>query len=109
MSDGAALIWSPFGDRQSAEAVAEVLLAEKLIACANILPGVTALFQWHGKVDRAEEVGVLFKTTQNLLDKATVRIAELHPYDTPAVIGWHCEAAPPATLGWLEQSLAPPE
>lgn len=44
---------------------------------------------------------MLFKTDSALLDRAVQRIAELHPYDAPALLGCPCTAAAPATLNWL--------
>jgi periplasmic divalent cation tolerance protein len=51
------------------------------------------------------EVGVLFKTTVARLDDVVERLGELHPYDTPAIIGWHANAVHLATLGWLVGSI----
>jgi len=96
-----ALIWCPFPDEASAAAAATQLLDEKLIACANILGAIRALYEWDGERGGAREVGVLFKTDAALLDRAVARMAELHPYDTPAVLGWRCDAAAPATAEWL--------
>ncbi len=96
-----ALIWCPFPDEDSAARAATTLLDEKLIACANLLGPVRALYEWNGERGDAREVGVLFKTDARLLDKAVARIAELHPYDSPAVLGWRCDAAAPATTQWL--------
>lgn len=45
----AALIWCPFSDAESAEAVASALLDERLIACANLLPAVRSLYRWNGE------------------------------------------------------------
>ncbi|MFN3990298.1 MAG: divalent-cation tolerance protein CutA [Erythrobacter sp.] len=98
---GAALIWCPFPDRDTARAVAGQLLADGLIACANIFPEVESLFIWEGKADSAREAGVLFKTTPAKLDAAIERLGSLHPYETPAIIGWHADAAHPATRQWL--------
>ncbi|MDE1468099.1 divalent-cation tolerance protein CutA [Aurantiacibacter sp. D1-12] len=102
---GAALIWCPFGDEASAREVAETLLSERLIACANILPHVMAVFHWEGAVQSGQEVGVLFKTTHACLEKAVARLEQLHTYDTPAIMGWPVDAAPPATLGWLADQI----
>lgn len=96
-----ALIWSPFASTEQATRVAELLLNEKLVACANILPEMVSVFRYEGTVQRAGEVGVLFKTEASLLDAATGRMAELHPYDTPAICGWLADSAPPETCGWL--------
>ena len=96
-----ALIWCPFADEASAEAAARQLLDERLIACANILPPMRSLFVWQGERGEAVEVGVLFKTDAALLDRATARLAEIHPYDTPAVLGWRADTAARPTAEWL--------
>lgn len=102
----AALVWSPFDTTQNAMAVAKTLLEEGLVACANIVPPMQSVFRYEGKVQSATEVGVLFKTRADVLDGVTTRLAELHPYDTPAICGWLADSAPPETLGWLADSLS---
>ncbi len=106
MTVRAAMIWSPFASTPEARQVAEILLQEKLVACANILPELLSIFRYEGKVQSASEVGVLFKTEASLLDAATRRLAELHPYDTPAICGWHVDSAPEETRKWLAGLLA---
>ncbi|MGB3470636.1 MAG: divalent-cation tolerance protein CutA [Erythrobacter sp.] len=97
----AALIYTPLPDAETARAIAGTLLDEKLIACANILGPVESVFVWEGRTQSAQEVAVLFKTTQECLDLAVSRLGALHPYKTPAIVGTACEAAHPDTLGWL--------
>lgn len=97
----AALVWCPFPDEVSALAAIHALLDERLIACGNVLPGMTSVFVWNGARDTAREAGVLLKTNADLLDRAIARVAELHPYEEPAVLGWRCDSATPGTLAWL--------
>jgi periplasmic divalent cation tolerance protein len=99
----AALIWCPFANEADAEKVADRLLEEGLIVCANILPGVRSLYVWKGERGDARELACLFKTRADLLEAAVARIAALHPYEIPAVLGWRCDNAAPATLEWLAQ------
>jgi len=96
-----ALVWCPFPDEETAATAATQLLDEKLIACANLLGPTRSLYEWNGERGEAREIGVLFKTHESLLDVAVARIAELHPYETPAVLGWRCDAAAEATANWL--------
>ena len=96
-----ALIWCPFPDNDSAVAAADCLLDEGLIACANLLPGVQSRYIWRGERGVAQEVGTLLKTSAALLAPAIARLSTLHPYDAPAILGWRCDAAAPATLAWL--------
>jgi periplasmic divalent cation tolerance protein len=96
----AALIWSPFASEDDAAKAAAALLDEGLIACANLVP-VRSLYVWQGERGEARECGALFKTSEGLLDKAVARLAEIHPYETPAVTGWRADAAAAATAAWL--------
>jgi periplasmic divalent cation tolerance protein len=96
-----ALIWCPFADEASAAEAASRLLDEGLVACANILPPMRSLYVWRGERGDTREVGVLFKTDASLLERATARLAEIHPYDTPAALGWRADTAAAATQEWL--------
>ena len=53
------------------------------------------------KTDQAKEVGVLLKTNAAVLKRAVARLAELHPYEEPAVLGWRCDATTLGTAAWL--------
>lgn len=97
----AALVWCPFPDAESARLIAGQLLDEGLIACANILGSIESHFVWEGARMSGSETAVLFKTTSRLLDGVVARLGALHPYDTPAIIGWHCDTVHPATGAWL--------
>lgn len=96
-----ALVWCPFPDADSALVAAERLLDEGLIACVNVVPGIIARYVWNGERGASQEAGALFKTNAAALAALTARIAELHPYDEPAIVGWHCDAAAPGTVAWL--------
>ncbi len=96
----AALIWSPFPDEAAARASVAALLDERLIACGNLVPGIHSLFVWRSAPGESDECGALLKTTAALRERAMRRLAELHPYETPAITGWtvHADAG---TAAWL--------
>lgn len=108
MSESAALVWCPYPGPEGAEHTARTVVEERLAACANILPGVRSIFRYEGRIGDANEVGVLFKTTGANLERLMARIAELHPYEVPAIAGWHADAATPAVLAWLTESASAP-
>ncbi|GGA12721.1 divalent ion tolerance protein CutA [Blastomonas marina] len=99
----AAMIWCPFADEESAASAAGILLDEELVACANILPPMRSLYRWDGKRGEGRETGVLFKTDGDRRDAAMARLAEVHPYDEPAIMSWACDAAP-GTAQWLARA-----
>ena len=89
--DNIILLYVPVKNSAEASALATQLLEEQLIACANILPGMTSLYRWEGKIEQAEEVLLIVKTTGQKCDAATARIEALHSYECPCVV-----ALPPA-------------
>lgn len=88
-------------DAAVAERIARTLLEERLIACANLLPGVTSLYRWQGQVQRDGEVMMLLKTRRSRVEALGVRLAELHPYDVPELIAVTLEAGLPSYLAWV--------
>ena len=101
MTAKAALVWCPFPDETVARTICDKLLEEKLTACANIFGAINVMFEWDGARNEGVEVPVLFKTNSDTLARLTARLGDLHPYETPAILGWHCDAGHPSTLAWL--------
>jgi len=86
MSDKYSLIYSVFPDAEQAKKIAHVLLKEKLIACANILPPHVAIYEWEGKLCEENEVIMFAKSTAKNFYSVQAKIIELHTYDNPCVL-----------------------
>lgn len=97
-----AMIWCPFPDRETARSIADALLDARLIACANLVGEIESIFDWNSKRDCQREFAVLFKTHETRLDEAIEKIAALHPYDSPAILGWRCDSVGAQTQAWLQ-------
>lgn len=91
---------------EAAEALAATLLGERLIACANVLPGVTSLYRWEGEVRRDKEVLVVMKSTTEALDDLRLRTLELHGYDTPEFLVLPVVDGSQAYLRWVAEEVA---
>jgi periplasmic divalent cation tolerance protein len=72
-------------DVTEAKTLGRKLVEEQLAACANILPGATSIFRWQGKVEEAEEVVLILKTTEQKLERLIERAKSLHSYDCPCI------------------------
>jgi len=101
------VVFSTFASEEDAARVARVLIEERLIACANLLPGARSLYRWEGAVADAREVVVLMKTRKQDWAALLSRLHELHPYSTPELIAVRVAAGAPAYMEWLERALAP--
>lgn len=103
----ALLALTTFANEEDAARVARVLVEERLVACANLLPGARSLYRWAGKVADEREVVVLLKTRKQDWTALLSRLHELHPYDTPELIAVRVAAGAPKYMAWLEAQLDP--
>ena len=102
---GIALVYCPFPDADTAHSVARTLVAQKLAAYANILSPCTSLYEWNGALEESSEVPVLFKTTDANAQALMARIAELHPYEVPAIVRWDAQDAIPPFAAWVARQV----
>jgi periplasmic divalent cation tolerance protein len=84
-----------------AQRIGEALVEERLVACANVVPGVFSIFRWKGAVSKEPEVLVVLKTTTEALDAVRKRILELHPYEVPEVIALDVREGHVPYLDWV--------
>lgn len=98
-----AMVYCPFPDHEAARRASNTLLDKKLIACANIIGETESIYDWKGERSTDHEVAVLFKTSKERLNDTVRCLAQIHPYDTPAIIGWHCDVISEATGAWIEE------
>ncbi len=97
----AILVLTMLPNSDSAVELARTLVAEKLAACANILPAARSIYRWQGKVEDANEVLVLIKTRHEHFDRVRARVLELHPYEVPEVLSIPVEQGYYPYLEWL--------
>jgi len=71
---------------EEAGALARQLVEDRLIACANIIPGLTSIYRWDGAIQEDQETLLVMKTRAERIPALTERIRELHSYDVPEVI-----------------------
>ncbi len=80
------LCYVTFPDRETCREAVDVAVEEGLGACA-VMVDVDSVYRWQGAVEEEDaEVAALFKTTEENADALVARLAEMHPYDVPAII-----------------------
>jgi len=102
---GADLVFvvTTLADAAAAERLVHSLVDEGLIACGNLIPGITSIYRWKGSVERAAEVLVVLKTPASLVGPLFERIAELHPYELPELVAFSVDTVSHAYSAWVRQ------
>ena len=101
----AKVILTTCGTEETARQIAEALISEKLAACVNIVPGITSVYAWQGKICRETEWLLVVKTTGEKIPALEKRVHELHSYDTPEFVVLASEYLSPKYGEWLMSSL----
>jgi periplasmic divalent cation tolerance protein len=97
------LITAPRGGK--AEALAKGLVAARLAACVNVVPGVVSHYRWKGKTQRGAESLLVAKTSAAKLPALKRWIAARHPYEVPEVLALDVEDGSTPYLKWLAGEL----
>lgn len=94
-------------DMGTAEGIANRLVAEKLAACVNVLPGLTSVYLWKGVVEKDVELLLLIKTTSEAYPGLEAAIRAAHPYELPEIVCVPIVAGLAGYLEWIEDAVSP--
>ena len=97
------LVTVPRGGK--AESLAESLVESRLAACVNVIPGVTSIYRWKGRVHRDGESVLVVKTTVARFKALERWLKAHHPYETPEIISMPVAAGSKEYLSWLSSAV----
>lgn len=95
------LIYATCPSPAVAETIATALVEQRLAACANILPGMTSIYVWEGKLNRDQEVAMIIKTRAGQATAAIAAAKALHPYENPAFVVLPVAGGAAPFLEWI--------
>ncbi len=98
------IVLTTWPDLPGAEALAETLIERKLAACVNLLPAMTSIYSWQGRLERGSEHQLVIKTRQSLWDDIVAVISERHPYELPEILAIPVTAGLPGYLSWIDET-----
>lgn len=96
-------------DLKTARRLARAALDARLIACANLVPGIESHYRWQGRLERSAEVLLMMKTTKARVTALEKLILAKHPYDTPEFVVLNLAGGSKRYLDWLQTSCQPLE
>ncbi len=71
---------------KEAAGLAEKLVREKLVSCAQVTGGINSFYWWEGKVETEREVLIVIKTKSSLQEEVADFVQQEHSYEVPECI-----------------------
>ncbi|WP_447979194.1 divalent-cation tolerance protein CutA [Candidatus Nitrospira bockiana] len=90
--------------QEEATRIGRALVDQKLAACANLVPHVTSIYRWEGKVSEDVECLMLIKTRPALFNQLAAEVRRLHSYQVPEIIAIPVMAGAQPYLNWIHES-----
>ncbi|CAG4884334.1 Divalent-cation tolerance protein CutA [Georgfuchsia toluolica] len=97
------LVFTHLPDAASAQALAANLIESRVAACVNILAPCRSVYRWQGKIEIAEEVPLLIKTTAERYAALERAIRTQHPYELPEIVAVPLSKGLPAYVDWVAE------
>jgi periplasmic divalent cation tolerance protein len=101
------VIFITASSRTEARRIARALLERRLVACANIVPGVESHYWWNGKLDHAREWLLVVKTRRSRFRAVERAVKALHSYQVPEIVALPLAAGQADYLRWIDASVSP--
>ena len=102
----ALIVFCTCSSRDEALKLAQAIVSEEAATCVNIVPLVESVYRWEGKIETAQEVLLVIKTTRERFAALRDLIVKLHSYDTPELIGLPVVVGLEKYLAWLGATIA---
>lgn len=85
--------------------IAATLVKEKCAACVQVIPGLTSIYFWEGKIQQDKEYWVIIKTQKVLFAKVEKIIKKYHSYTVPQVVALPIVKGSSSYLQWMKNTL----
>ena len=105
MSNNYIVILCTVPDKETALKISRTLVSERLAACCNIIPSLTSIYFWEGKMQEDDEHLLLIKTRSEKFHALQKRIEQIHPYQVPEILALPVVQGNESYLNWVNENV----
>lgn len=95
------VVFSTFPDEATARTICAALVAQGLVACANILPPITSIYRWQGELKEEGEILAILKLPADGFPAFEKELTTLHPYEVPEIVAIPVAAVSEKYSAWV--------
>ncbi|MBE7522923.1 MAG: divalent-cation tolerance protein CutA [Burkholderiales bacterium] len=107
MAAAAILVLTSLPDADTARRLARGLIEARLAACVQVGAPVESLYHWQGRLETANEIPLVIKTTAAAWPALLAAIRERHPYELPEIVAVPIIDGLPGYLDWIDAQTRP--
>jgi periplasmic divalent cation tolerance protein len=100
------IVFITTSNRREAVQIAEAAVGKQLAACANVVPSITSIFRWKGRVQKSRETLLMLKTSVRRYRALEQFVHSMHSYEVPEIVAVVVEQGLRPYLGWVRSETA---
>lgn len=93
------------GSIEEARRISRLLVTERLVACAQIIPWIESVYMWNTKLHTSQESLVVCKTHRRCYADAKTRILQETSYEVPEIIMQEIVDGHEGYLRWIDEAV----
>ena len=101
------IVFVTTANMEEARTLARGILEKRLAACVNLVPGLESHYWWHEKLEKADEVLLMIKSSAEQFEALAEQIRWHHSYLCPEIVAVSPQEISPAYRAWWEGEASP--
>lgn len=97
------VVYITAGSKDEAKKLGMALVANRLVACVNIIEQVESLYWWDGNLQEEKEVVLIAKTREALVSDVVKKVKSLHSYSCPCIVSVPVAGGNEEFLEWIRK------
>ncbi len=100
------IVLTTVSNNADGENLASRIVEAKLAACVQVLPRMTSVYLWEGRVTKEGEYLLLIKTLPEKFDELSAFITANHSYEVPEIVAIKAAKVSDTYLGWMRDAIS---